>query len=344
MNRIKKSAVICLVCSMLAGTAVLSANVIGEQIEKNEVRNAVEMSAESSRNVLESNMNADSLTELLRAQGLEDDEVQKMLDAYATLIVLYNPSEDEKAHMLEMARDGKNLQMICDIYAFLTDTVEGFSLMDTMYALGDAMHFSDSYWLESTYNYATENRHGTLSLKEIEEYIAKGITVEEISAASVLSRGGNGTITQILDERAEGKVWTDIFNGYYQIETLDFSSAQSGESASDLLDGVQTARISGLKAAVCVKNKESVFEIQNKKMLEARSFAQKAGAGLLKKEELTQKIYDAVSDTGVGAEEIRTLQDNGFTSSEIKNAAETARESGEDLTEVLNAESLFDMR
>lgn len=344
MNKTKRIAVICFICSMLAGSAVLAANIIGEQIEKNEVAQAVEMSAENSKAVLESNINADSLTALLHAQGLEDDDVQETLDAYAALIALYNPGEDEKAHMMEMVRNGKNLQKICDIYAFLTDTVEGFSLMDTVYTVGDSIQFSDSYWLENAYNYATENRHGTLSVRDIKSYIAKGITTEEISSASVLSRCGNGTITEILNERAAGKSWTDIFNGYYQIATLNFPSAQSEKSASDLLDGVQAARISGLKAAVCVENSEAASEIQNKKMFEAQSFARKAGEGLLKKEELTQKIYDAVSDTGVSTEEIKTLQDSGFTSSEIKEAAEKARESGGNLTEILNAKTLFEMR
>ncbi len=315
--------------------AVFGINAGIELVENRGIEQILVAEEAKSLQVLERNVESDDLIAILRSQGLEDDEIQKTLDDYAAVIALYAPDEATVETFINMTKEGKNLQKICEIYCFLTDTIEGNTLLKDMYEIGTMTNFSGNFWLESSYNYLTEKKHGVLSMEEIVAYKNKGISIDEISTASVLSRGGNGTITEILDRRAAGESWEKIFDTYYQKKSLNLQKKFNKTEASTLLEGIQNANTCDLSVEACIENQAEVINVQNKKMIQARKFSEKAGKSLKKKADLTESIYESVSAAGATIEMVQEWQDAGYTSGEIKKAAEISQKYNSSIENVL---------
>ena len=207
--------------------------------EKNKVAEEKEKDVKLSKDIksmLKESVIDNNLASILRSQNLEEDEISKAIEAYARIIMLYNPPKSDINYITNMVKDGYDLLKITEIYDFLTDTNYDITMVKSMYDIGKLVDFEGKYWLEDAFNAATQNKHGVLSSSEINQYHEKGISYDDIRIASIISRKGIMTIHEILEQKANGTNWAEIFSQIYTTSGIEKEKFKDEKTAEKIID------------------------------------------------------------------------------------------------------------
>lgn len=145
-----------------------------------------------------------ALTALLGSDNSES-EAAAALDAVYSMTAEYGMTDEEAAYIANLVNDGYELSWLLDIYTFWTTCDDDISIIKSMYDTAVSNDINGRYWEEDAYNAVTNRRHGELRVDEIMAYLDKGLTVDDIRQANVLSRNKDYTVSGILDELAGGK-------------------------------------------------------------------------------------------------------------------------------------------
>ena len=121
-------------------------------------------------------------------------------------------SKTNEAYLHDLINKGYDKEQLEEIYNFWMTCGEDISIIEDIYTIAEDKNLTGQYWVEESYNYATNQSHGVLDVVQVGNYLAKSISREQIQKASVLSRQGVYTITEILDKLLEGKTWSDLVN------------------------------------------------------------------------------------------------------------------------------------
>jgi len=116
--------------------------------EKNKVAEEKEKDVKLSKDIksmLKESVIDNNLASILRSQNLEEDEISKAIEAYARIIMLYNPPKSDINYITNMVKDGYDLLKITEIYDFLTDTNYDITMVKSMYDIGKLVDFEGKY-------------------------------------------------------------------------------------------------------------------------------------------------------------------------------------------------------
>lgn len=212
-------------------------------------------------------------------------EYNDMLVNYEYLREVHGLSQEDMDYIADLIIDGCDMKEILNLTYFWVDTNDDISIIKSMYDLkGEYAGKKD--WYGNAYDRVTNAKNGSLSVEEVEEYMSKGLTAEDILAADKLCRKGVYTINQILDKRCEGqnlvKIANEIENGGLIESTMfaledeqDNIDYNAIENPYIIVDSKEAALLTGqsqsdvLKAAAIGEDVETSFhEKRSKKFSE----------------------------------------------------------------------------
>lgn len=288
--------------------------------------------------------NHDNLISILKEQNYDPDEIERAVDRYSNMVVINNPNDKETSLFLEMVSGGKDIVKLLDICDFLCDSPEKFDLLKPMYEYGEEVDFEGRYWLEDAYNYSTDKKQGVLTGGEISTYLNKGLTTDDIRLANILSRKGEMTITEILDEKTT-KEWADIYSKLYSDEmSIDTTLFKDEKDGYKIYTVINMAKISNEDVnAIYSRAKEnydseiaSVLQIKETKKQEFKI----NNAIEYKISDAEEKqLNDRLENLGLPEDELNAVA-NIFTVKEIEKAAQISEATGYSVVDILNSYEL----
>jgi len=312
--------------------------------EKNKVAEEKEKDVKLSKDIksmLKESVIDNNLASILRSQNLEEDEISKAIEAYARIIMLYNPPKSDINYITNMVKDGYDLLKITEIYDFLTDTNYDITMVKSMYNIGKLVDFEGKYWLEDAFNAATQNKHGVLSSSEINQYHEKGISYDDIRIASIISRKGIMTIHEILEQKANGTNWAEIFSQIYTTSGIEKEKFKDEKDSVNIYNCIKAAKITQSNVnELYDKTKGQVHEEVAKhiapKYSKMKAFLSENGFDFKHNNQAIDHVKKKLSAKGLKDQEINKYMMEGFTSKEILRAIDVANDSGISVTDVLN--------
>lgn len=252
-----------------------------------------------------------------------DEAAANNVAAYVRLISNANFTEDEIALINKILAKGTTPQSLSRVYDFWLTTGEPFEIIDQICALEDK--YFNEYWYEDAFNELTDNKCGVLDNAAVGEYLARGVTTDDLMAANVLCRKGVYTITEILDKFENGESMDDIIRDVYGIDALPESDG-AYDTVQKIFEakkysGAETAAdvsINAMSDSQTIENAKETFmtaaEQQTKIQLERLNISAN--------NEYDDDMTDMALDNGFTMNIIRTLADKGYTPQEICLASE----------------------
>ena len=150
-----------------------------------------------------------ALTALLNSDKTKSEATGE-LEAVYSMTTEYGMTDEEAAYIANLVNNGYDLSWLLDIYAFWTTCDDDISIIKSMYDSAVNNDINGRYWEEDAYNIVTNRKHGELSVDEIMAYLDKGLSIDDVRQANVLSRHKDYTISGILDEVVGGKSMDEI--------------------------------------------------------------------------------------------------------------------------------------
>lgn len=255
------SAVLAVCC--LAFAITITAFMAGDLAKQNEAEKNVAVSLDDRPSVYNStdkpavykkglkDTAENKVFEKINKSGKEQSAVYDDIFAYKFFKKYYKPSQIELAYIDELIVKGADTKTIIDIFAFWRTTSEDIAIIGSIYDKSGSINAP--FWIEELFNQLTDNRHGVLDAAAIDEYISKGLTEQDISAANVLSRRGVYTISQILDKLVLGEQWADIAVYVEQnsasskqgknIKSEKIKSSKNIKNPEDIIDCIELADV-----------------------------------------------------------------------------------------------------
>lgn len=166
--------------------------------------------------------NFDALAEYM---GYDTDEKFEVFHKTAVFMGKYCTDEKSFSYIENMILSGCDAETTMDIYTFYMTTNEDISIVRKIYDKvydGEKITNRDVVF-ENAFNEITNNKCGVLTEEKIENLLAKGVTVDDIMEANVLSRKGVLTIEEILNLRENGTKW-DVIVEKITGEKIEFES------------------------------------------------------------------------------------------------------------------------
>lgn len=154
----------------------------------------------------------------------------------------YNMDEEAKELLSQWISEGKDARLLMYIYEFWITTNEDISIIEDVYDI-----FAESYdedmnlpsnkdlWFEGIFNTLTNNKYGKLTSEEIDEYMNRGLSIDDVKMAERVSRAGKLTVQEILNERVDSKAWSDIAADVYNIPEIGGKTSLEIENIQDIL-------------------------------------------------------------------------------------------------------------
>lgn len=136
---------------------------------------------------------------------------------YEYLRLAYHFNQEELDFIADMIIKGYEPMDIMDICYFWMDTNEDISIIEKIYLLKGV--YEGSTWIENAFNKVTNDKCGVLTEEDVDEYIGKGLSVQDISLANTLCRRGKLTIQEILEKRLEGVSFAELSAEVYEEKT-----------------------------------------------------------------------------------------------------------------------------
>lgn len=293
------------------------------------------------------------VAEKIKSTASDETDAYMQTLNYVYAIEKYAAADEEQNYLHDLILDGANADMVRRIYAFLQDTDYSVDMVEKMYNIALDIYEDDEFWVETAFNEATGNVHGVLDKEQVAAYLDAGLTVEDITAANVLCRKGVYTINEILDKRADGVQWSDIFDDVYEDVTKpktlfgarSFKKAYKKEKEQKPDDMLAAVRLSEMLSKspeqFLTHDEYGIDEYKDKIMSEYIVKSEEILSGInvnMPDRNLGQtgvRILDAVKGKGVSEEQIQQYFSEGFSDIDIKNAAAVAEAVGADIDAVM---------
>ncbi len=349
MKRQKKSIIIGIVIAVTAVTAA-AAGTYGTLSQPQKQQPGVQLTAQRSAAVGE--MNDPIYTYI--ASTYSGDERYEKAENYAVVKTIYQPTEEEIQYMAELLYQGSKLDVVLETYQFWMTTNEPLERLGEIVAAWMPEDEDVMYWIDDVYNLLTENED-VLTKEEIEDYVARGIQPEDIAVADELSRKKVLSIRKILQQREKGDSWIAIVNQIYQGIQIQLElSAQNLEDYQNV-KGYDVLRAVVLRGRggrslqewleLCLGEEprfsEEAVAFQTQVLAEELDYLRTVGlygeTQELQEERISEREYvsQQLQTYGVSEEEIQELQEQGYDSTELINAAVEAQQSGLSLVQQL---------
>lgn len=256
----------------------------------------------SSENSVAQELSKDKFNQLIIAMNAtisDSAEFNDMLVNYEYLREVYQLTPEQLDYITDLVLSGCDMKEIMNLAYFWVDTNDDISIIKSMYDLKGEYEDKDN-WHENAYDRVTNAKNGSLSLEEVEEYMANGMSPEDILTADELCRKGVYTINQILDKCCEGQSLIEIANEIENGELIGIAmfSAENEQATVDysgienpfvIVDSKETALLTGqaqsevLTAAAAGEDVETLLkEKRSDKYSEIRRSLK--AAGLIKEE------------------------------------------------------------
>lgn len=218
----------------------------------------------------------------------KDEVVQEDVEYYSYFMYVLQPSAEEKQYIDKLIDKKYNIMALVKIFDFWRYTNEDISIIEKAYDYRPN-DLTVSYWVDEAFirlykEGKSKTEYSNLSVEEVNEYIAQGITADELRAADKMSRKGVKTIEVILSERLQGKTWCEISNDIYGIELTDeeIEQLKSIEDPSEIIESVKLAQRTKGKIKDALKDSangewsgQKNREFKTKKMNEAKEILKK---------------------------------------------------------------------
>lgn len=245
-----------------------------------------------------------ALTALLNSDKTRSEATGE-LEAVYSMTAEYGMTDAEAVYITNLVNDGYELSWLLDIYAFWTTCDDDISIIKTMYDAAVNNDINGRYWEEDAYNIATNRKHGELTVEEIMAYLDKGLSIDDVRQANVLSRNRDYTISQILDDLVGGKTIDGIKKEIY--------GSDENKPAESLAIEQKHGKVSSDKAKKAyVKSDSAAASAETNKNKVRAHLSEKLG------EERTNELLSKYSYVVV------------------YNAAETAESENADIEQILN--------
>lgn len=210
------------VISKLAAGKYTDENVIAFEAENTERKNKIAEALNNTGNNTAQTAETDSgesvgldkyslMLTAMNATITDPMEYNDLLVNYHYLKEVYRLTQDQMDYISDLVIDGCNMKDVIGLAYFWVDTNEDITLVKSMYDL-KGEYAGKKNWYGNAYDRVTGAKNGSLSTEEVEAYMAKGLTADEILAADELSRKGVYTINQILDKMCEGQSLVEVAN------------------------------------------------------------------------------------------------------------------------------------
>ena len=143
-----------------------------------------------------------------------DTELQKQFkNEFINTAVDYSMTSDEIDFVNSLILEDYDISLVLDIYKFLRQTDSDISIIPEIYHAGEK-NSDEKFWIYNAYDQIFNRTDDMLSVEEVANYIAEGITPEEIAGAYELSFAGVKTTKQMLNERINGASWNTIVSTF----------------------------------------------------------------------------------------------------------------------------------
>lgn len=161
-----------------------------------------------------------AFTQAVAARGVGAEVTGDLESAYL-LVQETNPPAGDLSYLAGLVNKGYDVTWLCGIYHFWLTCEEDIEIMESIYLRAEQDADIDGrFWIENAYNAVTNSAHGVLDGTQVQAYLNKGLTIEQMDRANILSRRGVNTIQEILDKLLAGKTWAEIVNGIYGDNTV----------------------------------------------------------------------------------------------------------------------------
>ena len=340
MKKTNKIFILVISILLISVTAAVYANreiiieTITQIIEKPE-ENLVIDSAEISKNSekIKQLINNNDIIKLMEEKGYYEDEIGKAMTKFIRTATNYDFTDTEISNVYELMKGNYDLRKIAEIFLFTLDTENprDFIFIKEIYDTSELLKNDTDNWMETAYNYLTENRNGVIELGEISYYVTNGITIDEMRIANLMSRKGKKPIKQILDEKINGKEWPNITKDIY--ENISINSFKETKELVDIYNCITLSEITGIDINKIVENKQAAEEFS----IEKNQAAEKIMAELSITDAVTESIFDTAKSKfpEIPEKEISELLEKGFTIREIEEADEKSKQNNIAIDEIL---------
>lgn len=190
---------------------------------------------------VQNDLQAPALIAALKGKKATETDFET-LQELACFEEIYNLNDAEKARFVQWINSGKDVRLLMYIYEFWLTTEEDFSIIEDVYDM-----FVDSYdpemrlpsdrdlWFEGLFNFLSGNKYGKLTTDTAEEYLGKGLSLNDIKMAERMSRTGRMNVDEILEKKSAGTKWCDIAAEVNNIPELQGHSELNIEELQDIL-------------------------------------------------------------------------------------------------------------
>lgn len=349
MKRHKKSIIIGIVIAVTAITAA-AAGTYGTLFQPQMQQPGVQLAAQRSAAVGE----VEDPIYTYIASNYSGDEKYEKIENYAVIKTTYQPTEEEIQYMTELLYQGSKLEVVLETYQFWMTTNEPLERLGEIVAAWTPDDEDVMYWVDDIYNLLTGNED-ILKKEEVEEYVARNIQLEDIAVADELSRKKVLSIRQILQKRENGDSWIAIVNQIYQGLQIQLELGAQDLEDYQNVKGYDVLRAVSLRGrggrslqewlALCLGEEpqfsQQATAFQTQTLAEELDYLRAAGLYSETQEQQEERISEReyvsqqLQTYGVSEEEIQELQEQGYDSTELINAAVEAQQSGMSLAQQL---------
>ncbi len=248
--------------------------------------------------------------------GYDTEDKFEQFHKTALFMGRYCTTKESFSYIEQMILAGCDPNTTMDIYQFYLTTNEDISIVRQIYDMvydGEPIINRDAVF-ESAFNEITNNKCGVLTQNDVISYLEKGLSVDEIMQANLLSRKGVMTINEILDSRLLGISWEKI------IETV------SGEKIK-LSDNVTASEIARAMTVATVTNNSLNTVLSSDNEDERLSNVAKSVNKKLKskgywkgrKSENFEKLSADANKKGISESKLTELMDKGYSEVQLIN-------------------------
>ena len=274
----------------------------------------------------------------LLASRYTGDELSRKTEAYTLYKTVDKPSRNVLAYIYALASEGADIELVVDICSFWDTTNADIDMIGKIYAQYNENHEKNLYWIEDVYNILTNNAHGVLSKEDVLYWTnEKGMSVQEISTANIMSRKGIYTIQEVLTLHDKGTPWNRIATDIYGGTT---KSEHNKLSADTVMDAVYLAKRNGTEIYVYLDKalEDTHFSLKEEKekylnectsgvfqKLQARNLWDLPAEDKVQNAKHEAEMKAEIMKSGISEQEYKSQKAEGVSDIDILNNAAVAR-------------------
>lgn len=238
--------------------------------------------------------------------------------AYIRFMCENDFSDEQLADINEILESGTTVQSLSQVYDFWLTTDEDFSVVAKICALENK--YFNEYWYEDAFNEITNDGHGVLNRAQLKTYMQKGLALDQISAANILSRKDGQNIFDILDSIADGKNIEKLIKEIYGVtvsskEQTDLEKVETAVKA--LKYNVPSTLLESRKADLSAVVEQAESNYQNAIDKKADYYISKLNIA----DDTSDTSYDVLNECDYPVNVKNALLNKGYTPNEILKAS-----------------------